>query len=96
MSVSDADIAFAMELFGPLGDLTNRKMFGGLGLYLAGAIFALLSSDGQIYLKAKAPRPNDLSDSARFHNMPCWSLPDACLDDPEVACDLARTTIASL
>ena len=50
----------------------------------------------EIQPKAKAPRPNDLSDSARFHNMPCWSLPDACLDDPEVACDLARTTIASL
>ncbi len=96
MSVSDADIAFAMELFGPLGDLANRKMFGGLGLYLDGAIFALLSSDGQIYLKATAPRPSELSDSAQFHNMPYWSLPDACLDDPEVACDLARTTIASL
>jgi len=36
MSLADADIAFAKELFSDIPDLSTRKMFGGLGLYSAG------------------------------------------------------------
>lgn len=98
MSVSDADIAFALELFAPLGGLTHRKMFGGICIYRDGDIFALVSSDGQIYLKAQGTAAANLRDNAstRFHNMPYWSLPDDALDDPDTACDYARKTIASL
>ena len=46
MSVSEADIAFAKELFDGLGTLTTRKMMGGLCLYSDRIIFALLYSDG--------------------------------------------------
>ncbi|MEJ6398643.1 TfoX/Sxy family protein [Yoonia sp. 208BN28-4] len=98
MSITDADIAFAKELFAPLGALTHRKMFGGICLYHAGDIFALCSSDGQIYLKAQPPMSDQLRDdgSTQFHNMPYWSLPDHALDDPEVATDLARQTMQTL
>ena len=96
MSVSDADIAFARELFAPLGDVSHRKMFGGICLYLSGDIFALVSSDGQIYLKSGKPPHADLGESEQFHNMPYWSLPDALLDDPDAASALARETMASL
>lgn len=98
MSVSDADIAFALELFAPLGGLTHRKMFGGICIYRDSAIFALVSSDGQIYLKAQGDAATSLkyAGSAQFHNMPYWSLPDDRLDDPEAASDLARLTMASL
>lgn len=98
MSISGADIAFAQDLFAPLGALTHRKMFGGICLYHAGAIFALCSSDGQIYLKAQAPMSDTMRDdgSTQFHNMPYWSLPDHALDDPAEACDLARRCMATL
>ena len=33
MGVADADIAFAHDLFADLGDLTSRRMLGGLCLY---------------------------------------------------------------
>ena len=98
MSVSDADIAFATDLLSPLGALSTRKMFGGLGIYRDGQIFALLSSAGQLYLKAQGEVANAMQaqGSTQFHNMPYWSLPDAALDDPEVAVDWARRSIASL
>lgn len=98
MSVSDADIAFAIELFEPLGDLTKRKMFGGLGIYHAGAIFCVVSSEGRIFVKCSGGIAADLkaSGSDQFHNMPYWSVPDAALDDPQEASDLARRAIASL
>ena len=98
MSISDADIAFVLELFDPMGALTQRKMFGGLSLYHAGDIFCIVSSDGRIYLKAQGAVADRLASqgSEQFHNMPYWSLPDDRLDDPEAACALARETMASL
>ena len=98
MSVSDADIAFALELLTPLGGLTHRKMFGGTCIYRDGAIFSLVSSDGQIYLKAHGDVATGLKDngSTQFHNMPYWSLPDAALDDPDATCAHARESMASL
>ena len=98
MALADADIAFATDLFSDLGRVTTRKMFGGMCLYLDGEVFALMSSDGQLYLKAKSDVVTQLQDdgTTRFHNMPYWSIPDAALDDPAEACTLARRTIASL
>lgn len=98
MSVSDADIAFSLELFGPLGGLTHRKMFGGLGLYHGGAIFGVVSSDGEIFIKAQGDVAKSLAanGSKQFHNMPYWSLPDDALDDPELACTYAQSGMTSL
>ncbi len=98
MALADADIAFAKDLFSELGNVTTRKMFGGMCLYLDGDVFALMSSDSQLYLKAQGDIATQLSGegAAQFHNMPYWSIPDAALDDPGEACTLARRTIASL
>ncbi len=42
MAVSDEEIAFAIDLFSDLGEITTRKMMGGLCLYHDGTIFAIL------------------------------------------------------
>lgn len=98
MAVADADIAFATDLFSDLGNLTTRKMFGGICLYVDGDVFALMSSDAQLYLKVKGDVADQLAQdgATRFHNMPYWSLPEAALDDPDAACTLARRTRATL
>ncbi len=98
MAVGDADIAFATDLFSDLGQLTTRKMFGGMCLYHQGIVFALLSSEGRLYLKAKGDLARELADggSAQFHNMPYWSVPEQALDDADEACTLARRTLAML
>ena len=98
MAVSEGDIAFALDLFADLGDLTCRKMFGGMCLYHQGTVFALQSSDGTLYLKAKDDIAAELraAGAAQFHNMPYWSLPLSTLDEPDTACTLARRTLATL
>ena len=98
MAVAEADIAFAIDLFSDLGHLTTRKMFGGMCLYHQGVVFALLSSEGRIYLKSKddLARKLQAAGAEQFHNMPYWSLPTSALDDPEEACTLARRTLATL
>ncbi|MEL6838896.1 MAG: TfoX/Sxy family protein [Pseudomonadota bacterium] len=92
MAVSDADIAFATDLFSDLGQITSRKMFGGLGLYHDGVIFAVVSSAGRVYVKTTADAAAALAAAGaeQFHNMPYWSLPESALDDPETACNWAR------
>jgi DNA transformation protein len=108
VSVSAEDIAHAVELFGGLGDITTRKMMGGLCLYHDGTIFALLMSDGQLYLKGGGAFRDVLEEAGCIrwqyqHKdrdkptfMPYWTMPDAALDDPDVAADWARRALAHL
>ncbi|MBT8410040.1 MAG: TfoX/Sxy family protein [Alphaproteobacteria bacterium] len=105
MSVSASDKAFALELFGPLGEVTSRPMMGGLCLYASGAIFGILDSSGGIYLRAKGDFSEKLmaAGSRQFSytspktgktgRMGYWTLPDAALDDAEKACDWARQSL---
>ena len=107
MSIAQADIDFATELFSGLGPLTTRKMMGGLCIYCEGTIFAIIHSDGRIYLKGKgdiipameaegAVQWTYSRDGQKTTGMPYWTLPEAALDDPELACDWARRALANL
>lgn len=107
MSIAAQDIEFARELFSDIPDLSTRKMFGGLGLYSDGVIFALMLSDGRLMLKARDGFAAHLAELGGEHwtyikkngsqsAMPYWTLPDAALDDPEIATDLARQALAAL
>ena len=107
MSLSDADIAFAKELFSGLGNLTTRKMMGGLCLYHDGTIFAIIHGDGEIYIKGAGAFKDVLDqeglkrwtysrDGQKETAMPYWTLPGDALDDPELACDWARRALEHL
>ncbi|WP_298862658.1 TfoX/Sxy family protein [uncultured Sulfitobacter sp.] len=107
MSLSEGDMAFARELFDDIPDLNTRRMFGGMGLYSGSTIFAVQLSDGRLMLKAKggfAKRMDALGgDEWTFERkdgkqsaMPYWTLPDATLDNPQVACALAREALDAL
>jgi len=104
MALGDSDIAFALELFEPLGDLTTRRLFGGIAIYHQGVIFALLRSDATLLLKAEGDfrarleadgwdrwthtRKNGVETS-----MPYYVIPGEVLDDADTASDLARASL---
>ena len=108
MSLSAEEMAFARELFDDIPDLATRRMFGGMGVYSGGTIFALMLSDGRILLKAvKGPFADRMAalggeewtytrTNGATSVMPYWSLPDAYLDDPDEASALAREALAAL
>ncbi len=107
MSVSGADIDFALDLFAPLGGLTTRKMMGGLCLYRDGTIFAILHSDASLWLKGAGDMAARMEsegwerwvytrDTGQSAAMPYWRLPDAALESPDEACQLARDALACL
>jgi DNA transformation protein len=107
MAISEAEIAHALDLFADLGDLSTRKMFGGLAIYHRGTIFALVMSDGRMLIKGagKMQARLDAMGLTRWTYarpgksptaMPYWALPDTALDDPDEATDLARAALEFL
>jgi DNA transformation protein and related proteins len=103
VSVSEGDIAFALELFEVLGDLSSRKMVGGLAIYRGGVIFAMLSRDGRLFLKARDGLAEAMAAEGcvqfgadHGRKMPYWTLPEAALENPELASDWARRALAAL
>ncbi|AHM04933.1 TfoX-like protein [Roseibacterium elongatum DSM 19469] len=107
MAVAEADVAHAIELFSDLGDITTRKMMGGLCLYHQGKIFAILMADGSLWLKGAGAMVDSLTAEGCTRwtyqragraptVMPYWSMPESGLDDPEIACDWARRALSHL
>ncbi len=108
MSLAEADIAFAKELFSDLPDITTRKMFGGMSIYSDGVIFALIRSDAQIFIKSQdaafSEKLADLGSEIWAYTrkngtetaMPYWTMPEAALDDPELATSLGREALTLL
>lgn len=88
-----ADREFLEELFEPVGRVDLKRMFGGLGAFRDGLMFALVLEDA-IYLKS------DAETRARFEAEGCgpftyakktgqsvslsyWRMPERLMDDAE-------------
>ena len=104
MAITDEDIAFIRDLFSALPDLTHRKMMGGLSLYSEGQIFAIMSSDAHVYVKATGALADDLAEEGseifmherkdgKLASMGYWTLPESALDDPEEAAAWGRRAL---
>lgn len=107
MSVSPEEIAFAKDLFADLGEVTTRRMMGGLCLYHVGTIFAILHPEGGIMLKGAGDFIAELEAMGCTRwtyqrpgksetKMPYWSLPESAQDDPQEAVALARRALRHL
>jgi DNA transformation protein and related proteins len=96
--------AFVEELFAELGPVRIRRMFGGAGIYAGEVMFGLID-DETIYLKADDGLKAELADEGSvgwtysrapgpWEETSYWRLPEAALDDPEVAAAWARKALA--
>ena len=105
MAISNEQIAFVTDLFCGLPAVNTRKMFGGLGIYSEGKIFAIIGPEDQLFLKAKGQLASDLAQEScrqwvyddkpgKPSVMPYWTLPESALDDPEEARHWAKRSLA--
>ncbi len=103
MSLTQSDIDYAHEMFAPLGQITSRKMMGGLSIYCDGVIFSILDSSATLFLKARDDFADELeaAGSRQFgaetgKTMCYWTLPDAAIDDTDMVFDWAKRALNAL
>jgi len=92
------------DLFAGVQPITMRRMFGGLGIYRDGVIFAVVLRD-QLMLKGDDETAAEYeaagmqrwvyenSKSKKPVAMPYWSAPESAMDDPEEMTAWARKAI---
>lgn len=51
MTISHEYLEFIIDQLAPLGRLSTRRMFGSVGIYCDGLMFALLETDQQFFIK---------------------------------------------
>ena len=87
------------ELFEPVGGVTIKRMFGGLGVFKGGLMFALVADD-VLYFKADE-MTSQRSAAEGFGQwvyegrgrkvpMPYWRAPDRLYDEPDDFAEWAR------
>jgi DNA transformation protein len=103
--VSDSFAAFVLEQLDPLGPITSKLMFGGVGLYAGDLFFALIAGD-ILYLKGdEATRGAREKAGARpFQPYPdrpkgkgkmqYYSVPAAILEDGDALLAWAKEAVA--
>jgi len=93
VAVSAGFKAFLDEQFAPLPGVTIRKMFGGLGVFRDGIMFAM-SVEDTLYLRCDAGRAVDFeaegsapvvfkSHTGKDMPMPYWRAPERLFDEPD-------------
>ena len=93
-----------VELLDPLGPVSARRMFGGVGLFHGDAMFGLIVRD-ELHFKVGEPnRPDyEAAGQAPFaydtkggrHTITSyWSCPSEVLDDPDALRGWARKAVA--
>ena len=88
---------YLLDQLAPMGGIEAKRMFGGGGLYLDGAMFGLVASD-VLYLKAddgnradfeaRGMGPFTYTNKAREKPvaMSYYEIPDDVLEDPDELC----------
>jgi len=91
------------DLFGALGPFQTRRMFSGAGLFLDGAMFAIVIDD-VLYMKADEELAKayaaEGSEAFTYQTKDgprtiatLMRLPDSAMDDPDEALDWARRSL---
>lgn len=99
------DVEFYRDLCRPLGDVTSKRMFGGLCLWHQGLAFALVI-DETLYLKVDEhnrvafeqrglPRFSYTTKTGRTTVMSYARAPEEVFDDPDVFAGWAKGAIAA-
>jgi DNA transformation protein len=87
------EAAAALEVtLAPLG-VTSRAMFGGHGLFKDEIMFAIVDSEGRLYLRADASTAMafEAAGSTQHARMPYWEVPEPIREDDERLREWAAT-----
>jgi DNA transformation protein len=79
-----------------VGAVNGRKMFGGYGIFTDDAMFALVSSTGDIHFKVDDSNRQkyEAAGSLQFHKMPYYQLPEAIFQNDEALFAWAKESMS--
>ena len=93
MALSEEFVAHLKDLFSGIPDASIRRMFGGVGVFCHGLMFALATSEGRLALKAdERTAPEFAAEGAeewiyngkgRPMRMGYWYVPERLLDEAD-------------
>jgi DNA transformation protein len=92
MPVTATFAEFIKEQLSGLGEISVRRMFGGVGVYCNGLMFGLLSDDTLYFrvddgnraaFEAEALQPLRYEVEGRTVQLPYWRAPERLHDEPE-------------
>ena len=94
MAIAQEVIDLISELLEPMGGVTTRRMFGGLGVFRHGLSFALYSSQGEFALKVDDQTIDEFKaygfklwvppmKNRKPVNMGYWVAPEHLLEDQD-------------
>jgi DNA transformation protein len=102
--MSDDFLDYVMELFGPFGTVSARRMFGGHGVYLDGLMFAILSGN-TLYLTADEMNRIEFEQAGcemfgyarkgRRATLGFYGAPEDAMESPELMLPWARSAYAA-
>lgn len=97
MATSEDYLTFVQERFDPVVSAEYRKMFGGIGVFEGGTMFALLTSDDELFFRVDDETRSALeaAGSSQFMTMPYLSAPAAALEDREQLAALIGDALAA-
>jgi DNA transformation protein len=103
MRLPDGPTAYLLDLLAPLGAVSARPMFGGVGLFLGGTMFGLIAR-GELFLKVGDTNRSDYEAAGEapfsyqtkhglntIHSY--WRCPPDLLDDTETFQAWARKAV---
>ncbi|WP_454713884.1 TfoX/Sxy family protein [Caulobacter segnis] len=100
MAVSADYRDFVLEQLAPLGHITSRSMFGGVGVYANGLFFALIGDDtlylkGDEALKVEFEAAGSHAFAPFGHDKPMayWTAPAEALDDQDILLEWSRKSL---
>ncbi len=101
MRVSDSFKSFVLDQLDPLGDVTPKSMFGGIGLYCRGVFFAIIAAD-VLYFKVDDTNRGDYERAGskpfkpyahRAGTMQYWAVPTAVLESSHELASWAKASV---
>ena len=106
MKVSPGFVDYLQDLFGTLGTVRARPMFGGAGVYIDELMFALLDQDETIYLRAdvETRAAFEIAGSQPFRyplktgeemELGYWRIPEEALESPDAAAEWGRLALGA-
>jgi DNA transformation protein len=103
MPVTNGFVEFVLEQLDPIGPITPKRMFGGVGLYAGDLFFALIAGD-VLYLKADVSTRGELEAAGarpfqpypdrRGGTMQYYSVSAAILEDSDELIAWAKKSVA--